>query len=596
FKTSKVIFTGSQSRPIERLDRDEQSELKKQANQILAGKAKWYGWKTVDIRFPYDWQFNPFTKQRAAIHGQHWSEISEPHPTGDIKDIWEQSRFEWAVVLAQGWLVFGHQKYLDGLNLQLTDWMENNPINSGTQWMCGQETSIRLLNFLQALALLNEKPNDTTLEFIAAHIQRVSYGLSYAIGQNNNHGTSESVCLAVAGAYLEKYSPPGSPNITLGASAKKQGIKWSNERCSKLFFEDGGFSQYSISYHRLALETLVLSLEWSKRLDCQKLAAPLLKNTVQRAYNWLIEVTDPSTGDAPNLGANDGANPYRQLPSAGYRDFRPTMARCALALGAPIESHLEKIARNLKALKVGEGGDLQTASKKKPSNIWVAKDFSYAKLTSTSGKFSAFLRGSNFRFRPAHSDFGHVDVWFQHKPILIDCGTFRYTSNTNDPVLDLAAAQSHNCLLINDRDPMIRLSRFLFGDWLDGPLSQVNERTLEVRRKFESKGLHTRALSIDDEQVCIRDKLIGASGRITIRWHLAGTDWILRSPNEISNGVIILKCETQATEPSFSLDTAKASLHYAKTNDIQVLTISFPMPDDGTALITTTLQALNNSE
>jgi len=43
------------------------------------------------------------------------------------------------------------------------------------------------------------------------------------------------------------------------------------------------------------------------------------------ASDWLYRLTDAATGDAPNIGANDGAQ-ILQLTDAAYRDFRPSVA------------------------------------------------------------------------------------------------------------------------------------------------------------------------------------------------------------------------------------------------------------------------------
>lgn len=42
------------------------------------------------------------------------------------------------------------------------------------------------------------------------------------------------------------------------------------------------------------------------------------------ATNWLFQMIDPLSGDAPNLGANDGARLF-VLTDTPYRDYRPSV-------------------------------------------------------------------------------------------------------------------------------------------------------------------------------------------------------------------------------------------------------------------------------
>ncbi len=84
----------------------------------------------------------------------HWSEIADfSAKVGDIKVVWEMSRFHWATVFARAWRISGDAHYLSAMQLWMEDWWRCNPPNTGPNWMCGQETSIRLINTLLALRL-----------------------------------------------------------------------------------------------------------------------------------------------------------------------------------------------------------------------------------------------------------------------------------------------------------------------------------------------------------------------------------------------------------------------------------------------------------
>jgi hypothetical protein len=92
---------------------------------------------------------------------------------------------------------------------------------------------------------------------------------------------------------------------------------------------DGSFSQYSVNYHRLMLDTYSLVEHWRRGLELPAFS-PRLYDRLAAATRWLQALTQPETGDAPVLGANDGA---RLLPlgDSDYRDYRPAV-QLAMAL------------------------------------------------------------------------------------------------------------------------------------------------------------------------------------------------------------------------------------------------------------------------
>ena len=83
------------------------------------------------------------------------------------------------------------------------------------------------------------------------HLSRIYPTLLYAKAQNNNHAITEGVALYITGQFLFE-------------NKKKQkyhfyhikGLKLIEERVRKLILNDGTFSQYSVTYHRMVLDLL----------------------------------------------------------------------------------------------------------------------------------------------------------------------------------------------------------------------------------------------------------------------------------------------------------------------------------------------------
>src|SRR5690606_16628052 len=100
---------------------------------------------------------------------------------------------------ARAYRVFGDEKYLDALNNRLMDWSENNPLNQGPNWKCGQETSVRVMKLFTAAAIMQQADSvsESLEELVRHHLLRIQPNIRYAIAQDNNHGTSEA-----AGLYI----------------------------------------------------------------------------------------------------------------------------------------------------------------------------------------------------------------------------------------------------------------------------------------------------------------------------------------------------------------------------------------------------------
>ncbi|MBK9580730.1 MAG: hypothetical protein IPO48_01975 [Saprospiraceae bacterium] len=65
-----------------------------------------------------NWFYNPFDQVVYSQQQKHWTKLSD-FGEGDIKIIWEISRFDWVTDLARAYKVSGDEKYLSKLNTWL---------------------------------------------------------------------------------------------------------------------------------------------------------------------------------------------------------------------------------------------------------------------------------------------------------------------------------------------------------------------------------------------------------------------------------------------------------------------------------------------
>ncbi len=525
----------------------------------------------IDIsldKSPPTWQANPLTRIKSQFHSAPWWEISDfEEKTGDIKIIWEMSRMDWVIAFAQR-ARNGDIKSLDRLNAWLVHWLESNPPFLGINWKCGQEASIRVINLCCATLILGQE-NDSLpglKDMIRLHLKRIAPTIHYAIAQNNNHGTSEAAALFIGGSWLA-----ASGDLD-GKKYEKLGRKWLEDRASKLLEEDGSFSQYSLNYHRMVLDTFSIAEVWLRRLNLQHFSSDFY-NSVSKATSWLFQMISPVSGDGPNIGANDGSL-LLKLTDSSYRDFRP----CVQLSANLFIKHRAYENNDLCDSHLAWMG-LDNEESKNLNYINCDYDSGGYKIL-RSNDATVIFRFPKFRYRPSQADAMHVDFWINGKNILVDAGSYSYNS-----IPDLSGyfngTASHNTIQFDDRDQMPRLSRFLFGNWLKtkqvSPIL-ANDSLMSTSACYQDyKGAeHFRQVDLKEHNLKIFDKVNGFKKKAIIRWRLMDSEWIFEKTKDgvqVSNETSKLTISADVPISRAEIVAGWKSLYYMQKQSVSVLEV-----------------------
>ena len=92
--------------------------------------------------------------------------------------------------------------------------------------------------------------------------------------------------------------------------------------------------QYSIVYHRMLLDLLSLIELLRQRWNLDSFSQSFYKK-VSLAIAWYSSMIDPISGNAPNMGANDGTYLFN-FDQREYRDFRPTLTLVSSIYNKPM--------------------------------------------------------------------------------------------------------------------------------------------------------------------------------------------------------------------------------------------------------------------
>lgn len=534
-----------------------------------------FGWYSDSTSCPPQWHQNPFNKKNITNPQQPWWKVPDFDPNiGDIKTIWEASRFDWAIQYAIQ-TTDGNNQAINILNQWLISWCRHNPPYNGPNWKCGQEASIRIMHLAFASIILKQHKQATPAlqALIKAHLQRIAPTIQYAIAQDNNHGTSEAAALFIGGSWLEILGEKDARRWT------KTGRKWLENRAFKLIKPDGSFSQYSTNYHRVMLDTYSMAEYWRQTLGLTKFS-PNLYQQLKKATNWLYQMVQEKSGDTPNLGANDGA---RLLPitNTDYRDFRPSIQLAMilfcqqLAFNTNQDSNLPSWNLPIYKLHINPP-NVQAA----PANSSFFPDGGYCTLRKDN--IFALFRFPNFQFRPSQADALHVDLWINGVNTLRDGGTYSY--NTTEKDLNyFGGTASHNTIQFDDQDQMPRLSRFLFGSWLKSknttPLHEANG-LLKVSASYSDyeNNFHNRELNLGSNYLKIIDSFKGFKNKAVLRWRLDPEKSWKITDKSITNRAQNITIHTDLPITRFELVRGWESRYYLQKTPLPVLEIEVQEP------------------
>jgi hypothetical protein len=433
-----------------------------EAERLLSGELRMFGGDFAYVGWPPAWRRHPHTGYEHP-RDVHWSQVSDHDLTaGDIKDVWEPSRFSWAYLLVRAYVISGDDRYPEAFWTALADWIADNPWNCGPNWRCAQESSLRAIGVFFANRAFAHHPSSTperqrlVNRLLHATGRRVAATIHYAASQRNNHLICEASLLSLVAIIYPDW-PETPPWGRRGWRHLIRGI-------TDQFYPDGTYAQHSFTYQRFSMQMLCwlnVVRRWRGLSEPSQIV-----QAIRRSMGLLHAVQDERSGYVPNFGPNDGGLP-QSLSICAYRDFRPTLQAASMlvskrrlyAAGPWDEEALWLVGPNPL--------DGNAAESRRPPRL-VARD---GGLLMTRGQDTmALLRTApGWRHRPGQADDGHVEIWIGGTEVAGDPGTYRYTAAP--PWHNgLATSPVHNTVTIDGGDRCRRFGRFLRTAW---PASRV---------------------------------------------------------------------------------------------------------------------------
>lgn len=489
--------------------------LKRDVENILAGRWRFFGHLEVQVADPPKWQYDYLVRRDVESAASAFKLNYRSLTDGvDSKLVWEPSRWNQLVRLAMAAYVLCDRRAGEKCVEWLEDWVKHNPPYRGWNWTSALEVGLRLIQFawMDALLAPNAERGMRNAE-LEARLERLRHQILpphvwYAwrhksFGSSaNNHLLGELVGCIVATARWPEL-------VKCGASLEELQRRWEHEVLAQ-FAEDGGNKEQALNYQLFSWEFC-----WQARMALTSVGrkiSPEVDERLRRAAQFFVDVQVPS--DPWDYGDSDSAfvTPLfaddRKVVVEWHEWFRsPTKA---LAL----EFWMGAARRDLK-LEISDfrAGEWQQTSE---SGYVMRRDGDWT------ARWDLSPLGLGSMAAHGHLDALHVSLWLRGVAMVIDPGTGAYhadrqlrghlsdrgTHNGPSPFHKWACPRRLGPFLW---DSQHRIPGFVraedLGEW--GMADHEFGRTVRF-------GTGVKAISVADQL-----SFTGATGDFSVRWQFA---------------------------------------------------------------------------
>ncbi|MGB8468170.1 MAG: heparinase II/III family protein [Candidatus Babeliales bacterium] len=174
-----------------------------------------------------------------------------PERGRDIKVPWELSRFQHVAQLGMVYEKTKDQRYAQLFKQQITDWLEQNPLHFGVNWVCPMDVAIRAVNWLWGVYYFKHAIDD--MQFwqrltcaLHDHMTYLEHNWEIYDGHTSNHYLADLI------GYL--YLTHFFYNNTGIADTFTSCVQQIKKEFAVQVFDEGTDFEGSTSYHRMVTE------------------------------------------------------------------------------------------------------------------------------------------------------------------------------------------------------------------------------------------------------------------------------------------------------------------------------------------------------
>ncbi len=533
-----------------------QNEIVAIADKAMNGIITAFSSIEMDYGNPINWHYNPITK-RESSRSIKWYRIPDfDTKLGDIKVIWEASRFTHFLYFARAYLISGNSKYYIAFSEQLKQWLNDNSYSYGANYKCGQECTLRMINALMAYTVFNQlttaEDENNICRLVEVCYKKVLSNFFYAHKCIKNNHTFSEICGLIVGAWCCN-----------DRADLRKAYKLLDKETESEFLLDGGYTQYSFNYQRFTLQIFECIYKISQKtgISISAKSRELIKKSTLLMYQ-----SQDITGDVPNYGSNDGAHIF-PLAACDYRDFRPTLNTVhALTTGERLYSAGDY---DEELLWFRDGKEVPIGVIERKSTAFDTAGF-YT-LRHEGGFLMTYLQG--FKARPSHMDGLHIDLWHKGKNIFCDSGTYSYASELTK---EISTTSGHNTAKVVGVEQMNKHGPFLIYDWTECRDVKHSDDSFVGTMISKNGYEHTRQIVRIEQGYEIFDEVSGRGEYSEFFFHTPYEVKLVTGGFEVWDTGEMLCAVT--VEPGVAkVNKAYKSLYYLKNEEIRCVVIRLSM-------------------
>jgi Heparinase II/III-like protein/Heparinase II/III N-terminus len=479
------------------------------AQSVATGDYQLLGQHWPQTRGPDLWHLDP-------IAGRVWPArafcfavgFREGLGAGDPKYVWELNRLQQLQAVAALSALEQPQRLCELCIQQLESWIAANQPFRGINWSSGIELALRIVSISVMTSSIeqNRLPEPLRRKLVytlALHGIWLERFLSL-FSSANNHLIAEA-----AGLFLLGILQPDLPRAGIWLHTGRRIL----ERETLLqIHPDGVGAEQSLTYTAFTLEWLLICavIAESKQMPFPK---PILER-LRACASFLRSMID-SGGNCPRIGDEDEGS-VLHFDGTGEAYVRTIVGYAAGALGCP------ELAPGTRVQLGNAIFPYVTSGKPHAPGIrlFPTGGYTVARLQDEGEQVFLVLDHGPVGYLSLASH-GHADalsVWLHlgGRPVLVDAGTFAYSRGASWRH-HFRGTPAHNTLAINGESSSTPAGSFMWSQkasaWLAGYRTGakmiVKAEHDGFRRRYQV--IHRRLISITDQRILIRDRLIGGT-------------------------------------------------------------------------------------
>jgi hypothetical protein len=463
-----------------------------EANDICRHEFRLLGYEKMSLAEEIDWHCGA----KRDVRLTPWFKINflDFDAVGDHKLIWELNRHQHLVTLAKAWSLTSNAAYVKEIVAQWYSWQKANPYPLGINWASTLEAGFRSISWLWLRILLGECrelpvnfQSDLLLglQLHGRHIER--YLSTYF--SPNTHLVGEAVALFFIGTLC--------PEIAASQHWRTLGWEIILRESQRQVRPDGVYFEQTLYYHVYALDFF---LHARILADENGIAIPTeFDDVLKKMLDFVQQLS--AAGAIEGFGDDDGGRVFNP------RRNRVECMTDPLAVGATLfeESYNNASLTEESIWLLGERAPqffekpraaAKSAFRTFPSGgIYLMNDFDSCpqQLMIDAGPQGTGSCGHG------HADAMSIRLSINGRRFLIDPGTFRYVSGTDDRN-HFRGTGAHNTLRVDGVDQAIEAGPFAWSSlpnviaetWLNGQTFELFVGSHDGYQRLPDPVLHRR--------------------------------------------------------------------------------------------------------